>query len=319
MRITNRTMNNTLLSNLNSGLTRLDRLNNQLGSKKQINVPSDNPVKAGIILRTSSSIRETEQFIRNNGSAEAWLDSSDIVLKDIISVIHRAKELGIQGASSQLDETSRKALADEVAQLHDGVLQLANSTHGGRFLFAGQYTQTKPFEADPHHNGTGLPNVLFLPQLKETDGTPRFDLEGNPLYRNDAMSVDFEIGVGVTMGVNLEGEKLFAPIFSALQGLYSDLSQPQPDSNSSVLSDLDQALDGVLQQVSELGGKQNRVELAKERLTDLKLNLTKILSEEADLDYAEAIMELKMEEFAYRTALSVGARIIQPTLVDFLR
>ncbi len=82
---------------------------------------------------------------------------------------------------------------------------------------------------------------------------------------------------------------------------------------------MDAALDGVLQHVSELGGKQNRVELAQERLLDLQLNLTKILSEEQDLDYAEAIMELKMEEFAYRTALAVGARIIQPSLVDFLR
>jgi flagellar hook-associated protein 3 FlgL len=54
-------------------------------------------------------------------------------------------------------------------------------------------------------------------------------------------------------------------------------------------------------------------------MLDLQLNLTRILSEEQDLDYAEAIMELKMEEFAYRTALAVGARIIQPSLVDFLR
>ncbi len=57
-----------------------------------------------------------------------------------------------------------------------------------------------------------------------------------------------------------------------------------------------------------------------ERLLDLRLNVKKILSQEEDLDYAEAIMDLKMEEFAYRTALSVGgARIIQPSLIDFLR
>lgn len=312
MRITNRTINNTLLANLNSGLTRLDRLNNQLGSKKQINAPSDDPVKAGIILRTSSSIRETEQFIRNNGSAEAWLDSSDIVIKDVISVIHRAKELGINGASSHLDETARGALADEVAQLYDNVLQLANSTHGGRYLFAGQYTQNKPFEVDEAHTGPGLPDVKYLANLEDADGNP---ISFDP----NAMSLEFEIGAGVKMGVNMQGQKLFEPIFEALQQLHGELSAPSPNPDSDVLSQLDTALNNVLQQVSELGGKQNRVELAKERLIDLKLNLTKILSEEQDLDYAEAIMELKMEEFAYRTALSVGARIIQPTLVDFLR
>ncbi|HHT69078.1 MAG TPA: flagellar hook-associated protein FlgL [Firmicutes bacterium] len=311
MRITNRVMNNNLLLNLNRGLTRLDRINNQLGSKKQINVPSDDPVKAGIILRTSTSIREADQYIRNIGSAESWLDAADIVMKDVISVIHRAKELGLYGASSHLDETARKALADEIGQLHDNVLQLANTTHGGRYIFAGQYTQHKPFEkGDPSESG--LPDIEFLSNMKDAEEAP---ITVNP----NAMSLNFEIGVGVKMSVNMRGQELFKPIFGALQQLYVELSAPSPNPSSTVLSELDDALDNVLQQVSELGGKQNRVGLAKERMLDLQLNLTQILSEEQDLDYAEAIMELKMEEFAYRTALSVGARIIQPSLVDFLR
>lgn len=108
------------------------------------------------------------------------------------------------------------------------------------------------------------------------------------------------------------------PIFNALQELYGELVDDTGDPDIP-LQDLDNSLDNVLRKISELGGKQNRVELARERMLDLQLNLTRILSEEQDLDYAEAIMELKMEEFAYRTALAVGARIIQPSLVDFLR
>jgi len=304
MRITNRVMNNNLLLNLNRGLTRLDRLNNQLASKKQINVPSDDPVKAGTILRTSTSIREVDQYTRNIDSAESWLDASDVVMKDVLAVIHRAKELGVYGASSHLDGTARKAIADEVEQLYDNLLQLANSTHGGRYLFAGQYTQDTPFAEDQGHSGPGLPDVEFLPGIAP--------------QAND-MSIEFEIGTGVKMGVNMNGQELFMPIFEVLQNLHGELIEATPSSSSGVLDDLDNALDNVLQQVSELGGKQNRVGLAKERMLDLKLNLTKILSEDQDLDYAEAIMELKMEEFAYRAALSVGARIIQPTLVDFLR
>ncbi len=95
----------------------------------------------------------------------------------------------------------------------------------------------------------------------------------------------------------------------------------QPDNLSDAsMGELDYSLDNVLRHISELGGKQNRVELAQERLKDLTLNLKKVRSEAEDLDYSEAIMNLKMEEFAYRTALSVGgARIIQPSLIDFLR
>ena len=69
MRVTNKMMNSTLLLNLNRGLSRLERINNQLGTKKKINAPSDDPVKAGLILRTRSSIKETEQYIRNIDAA----------------------------------------------------------------------------------------------------------------------------------------------------------------------------------------------------------------------------------------------------------
>jgi flagellar hook-associated protein 3 FlgL len=311
MRVTNKMMNSTLLLNLNRGLSRLERINNQLGTKKKINAPSDDPVKAGLILRTRSSIKETEQYIRNIDAAISWLDASDVVLQDVINVIHRAKELAVNGASTHLDPTARQALADEVAQLHDNLLQLANSTHGGRYIFAGQHTDTKPFDGGGVTDGK-INDVSFLVE------------RGEKLLPKER-SLEFEIAVGVTMAVNVDAfaddgsEILFTPVFQALQHLYGQLVDHPDYAGAEPIGALDAALDGVLQHVSELGGKQNRVELAQERLLDLQLNLTKILSEEQDLDYAEAIMELKMEEFAYRTALAVGARIIQPSLVDFLR
>jgi flagellar hook-associated protein 3 FlgL len=308
MRVTNRMMNNTLLLNLNRGLARLERINNQLGTKKKINRPSDDPVKTGVILRTSTSIRETEQYIRNLDAAVSWLDAADVILQDVVSVIHRAKELAVAGASTHLDETARQALADEVAQLHDNLLQLANSTHGGRYIFAGQHTDTKPFDGGGV-TGDRINDVTFLMSLTD-----------------DKTKIEFEIAPGITIDVNVISynpednpqEGLFMPIFKALQELYGELVDDTGDPDIP-LQDLDNSLDNVLRKISELGGKQNRVELARERMLDLQLNLTRILSEEQDLDYAEAIMELKMEEFAYRTALAVGARIIQPSLVDFLR
>lgn len=310
MRVTNRMMNNTLLLNLNRGLARLERINNQLGTKKKINRPSDDPIKTGVILRTSTSIRETEQYIRNLDAAVSWLDAADVILQDVVSVIHRAKELAVAGASTHLDETARQALADEIAQLHDNLLQLANSTHGGRYLFAGQHTDKKPFSGGGV-TGDRINDVTFLMSLTD-----------------DETKIEFEIAPGITIDVNVISynpddndnpqEGLFMPIFNALQELYGELVDDTGDPDIP-LQDLDNSLDNVLRKISELGGKQNRVELARERMLDLQLNLTRILSEEQDLDYAEAIMELKMEEFAYRTALAVGARIIQPSLVDFLR
>ncbi len=138
------------------------------------------------------------------------LDASDIVFKDVLSVIHRAKELANRGASTHLDETSKKALADEVFQLHDSLLQLANSTHGGRYLFAGQHTQTVPFELVEESEEGRIPDVVYLQDVDSDHA--------------DVRSLEFEIGVGVTMGVNVDAEALFDDIFSALQILHAELS-----------------------------------------------------------------------------------------------
>ncbi len=292
MRVTNRTMTNNLLRNLNQGKTRLDKLNFQLATGKTVNVPSDNPVKTGSIMRLSSSVRETEQYLRNTDHAISWLEATDTVLRDVTSIIHRVRALAVQGANETNDESARKALADEIEQLAYSLEALANSTHTGRYLFAGQSVGQKPFSES------------------ETDFL-KFE------YQGDDQEIVFEIGVSAKIPVSIPGDKIFEPVFDAIKQIYGELTGTAEGQDGLEL--LDEALDTVLSHQSHVGALQNRVELANERLKDLRLNVTELLGESQNIDYAETIMNLKMEEFIYQTALAVGARIIQPSLVDFLR
>jgi len=91
------------------------------------------------------------------------------------------------------------------------------------------------------------------------------------------------------------------------------------DLSNQNLGDLEQTLDRVLRHRADVGARMARADLAEERLQDLRLNFNKLLKNVQGVDYAETIMQLKNEEHIYRTALSVGARILQPSLVDFLR
>lgn len=295
MRVTHKTLNQNLLRNLNEGLKRLDKLNYQLATGKTVNVPSDDPVKTGTVLRLRSAVRETEQYLRNADHAISWLEATDTVLQDLNSIIHRVKELAVKGVNGTLDESARQAIADEVREIYDNVLHLANATHAGRYLFAGQSTKDEPFQ-----QGSAAPGELPI-----------------VTYQGDERKLDYEIGVGARVAVNVNGKELFEPLFGAIQQLYGELHGQQDGSSS--LQKLEDALDTVLSQVSQVGAKQNRVALARERLQDLRLNVTELLGESQNIDYAETIMHLKAEEFIYQTALAVGARIIQPSLVDFLR
>jgi flagellar hook-associated protein 3 FlgL len=311
-------MTNNLLRNLNGGLGRLDKFQQQLASGKRVLLPSDDPAAVTTIQRLRTSLMETEQYKENVNDAYSWLDSTDTVLESLTSVLHRVREIATYGANGTLDEENRVALSHEVEQIFDNVLQLSNSTHGGKYLFAGQMTTTTPFERvsnDP--TSPDYLSVRYLGGYIDQDGT-------------DLASIKTEIGVNSTLTMNIVTqsktasgeveEQLFAPILQTLAQVHHSLSTNDSQTLSTTdLEALEKSLDTVLRHRSEIGAKMNRIEMSKERLDDLKVNFTSLLSDAQDVDVAETVMLLKSAENTYRIALSVGARIIQPTLVDFLR
>ncbi|MGI6037269.1 MAG: flagellar hook-associated protein FlgL [Limnochordia bacterium] len=293
MRVTNNMMARQMLSNFNKGLERLARLNDQLSSGKTITRPSHNPAGAPQIMRLKTGLMEIEQYRRNADEMVSWLETTDSALNAVGEALHRARELVIRGASSGLPEESYQALADEMGQLLEGIVDIANSSHGARYIFAGQKTTAPPFA---------------------------FDADGKVVYQGDQGPLQAELGVGITMTYNVLGDAVFEKIFEAVEKARDALEAG--DSNAlgnDVLKELTQALDDTLRWRSEVGSKVNRLQMTGERITDAQLNLTKLLSDVEDIDVAKVIMELKMEENAYQAALASGARILQPTLLDYLR
>lgn len=84
------------------------------------------------------------------------------------------------------------------------------------------------------------------------------------------------------------------------------------------LNNIDLHLDRVLTVAGEIGGKTNRVEFIKDRIDENEITFTSLLSKIQDTDMAEAIMFFKNLENVYRASLSVGSKVIQPSLVDFI-
>ena len=85
------------------------------------------------------------------------------------------------------------------------------------------------------------------------------------------------------------------------------------------IEDFDEDLENLLRIRADVGARTNRIDLTLNRLGGDLINFTKLMSQNEDVDMAKAIMDLQSEENVYRASLSGGARIIQPTLADFLR
>lgn len=296
MRVTQSMLNTQMLNNYNKSLTRYENLQNQMSTGKVINKPSDDPVGIGYSLRYRNAISENDQYQRNTDSAVSWIDYTETMVSETNDVLQRARELAVEGANGTLSDDARKAIGAEIEQLYDHLVAIGNTKFNGKYIFNGQKTDVKPYDS------TNAQNV-------DT--------------HNGAITL--ETSNGMIMSVNIAGSDLFGDsadstnAFKVLDDLKNGLYNNDQAAISQAIGDLDSRIDHVLEKWSEIGAKSNRLELTKNRLEDENNNLKKLLSDVEDADMAELITKLKSEESVYEAALASGARIIQPSLVDYLR
>ncbi len=291
MRITNSMLTDNTLRNLKDIMTRLNKLQDELGSGKQIKKPSDDPIAVASALEYRSEISGLDQHKLNNDAAKSWLSASDSALDSVDQVLSRARELAVQGANTTLSAQDRQASAAELDQLIDEAVSLGNSKYGDQYVFAGHKTTAPPVASDA----------------------------GGPHYNGDTGSITREIAAGTTMTINVTGDTVFPHVLGALKSLRDSLQSDNVPVVDSSITQIDQAMDTVLSKRASVGAKMNRLDMESSRLEDLRLSAKDLLSKAEDVDMTQAIVDLSSQQAVYNAALAAGARAIQPSLLSFLK
>ena len=157
------------------------------------------------------------------------------------------------------------------------------------------------------------------------------DLEMLHLLKSDVLS--FDVGPGISIPVAMNGidlvlytslDEMGNPIVRNAHSVLSDLHEATSnnwpaDEITKIISPLQNGQTHLLTRTSEIGGRVRRLELLEARYEQDQVNYRQMLSDAEDVDMAEVITNLRMAEAVMQAALSAGARIIQPTLMDFLR
>jgi flagellar hook-associated protein 3 FlgL len=293
-RITQRTVTNTMLAGLQSNMGKMQKLQEQLSSGKEISRPSDSPVKTVEAMQFRSGIRRTEQYARNADDGLALLGNTDAALTNSLDMVRRARELTLQGINDTQNPQGREAMAAEIDTLREGLLGLANSRYLDRPIFGGNTNAADAYAADGS-------------------------------YLGDAGSVQRTVAADTKIDVNVNGEEAFgvkgsgSQVFEVLEKLSAALRSGNSADMQAGLGNLDTALDRVITTLGKVGARFNRVETMRNAADEQLLNLTTSLSEAEDIDLPKTIVELQMQEVAYKAALGATARVVQPSLLDFLR
>ncbi|HHV79243.1 MAG TPA: flagellar hook-associated protein FlgL [Firmicutes bacterium] len=296
MRITGTVSINNLRYNLEKVGERLSQAHDMLSSGKSITRPSDDPRKAMTVLYVKNLIEHNRRYQNNIQDSLDWLEATDQALDDIGKAVQDILEAAVTGANNTLPLESRQSLALKLEQTLQHLVQVANSETGGRYLFAGQKTLTEPFS--------------FNQSLLSVS------------YSGDEGRLVREISQGATIGINITGSELFGPnmeLFAHVKALRDAILSANVPVVEAEMAHLQSDLDTVLRYRAEVGARINRLELTLQRLKDTEIEYTRLLSENEDADITGAMVTLKTEEMVYRTALECGARIIQPSLIDYLK
>lgn len=319
MRVTQGMITNTFKRDLNFNLRQLAKYQHQLAAEKRISRPSDDPVAIVHSLRLRSDLADITTFNANADHALSWLGSTEDALQHAGDIVQRASELAVMGANSTNPKEALNAIADEIDQLLEHLVQIANSSQAGQYLFGG--TKTRSAKGETSYE----PFKLIKEEVIEGETITYVEYKGN---NQDRVT---EIGAGIDFAYNVTGTEAFAmkeadnktrssDIFDSLIELSANLRAGNTDEiSSSTIGKLNRASDHLVAVQAEVGAKVNRLEITQARLSSAEINFSSLLSKTEDLDIAEAIIYLKTQENVYRAALATGARIMQPTLVDFLR
>ena len=293
-RTTNQTLTRNAQQNLQANISRLAKLQEQAQTSAAISRPSANPSGTADALKVRGEIRANTQYKSNIADANSWLATVDAAMSRTTDLLTRIKDLAITASTSTTTPASKAAIATEIEGLKSDLLAQANTSYLGRNIFAGNSDAGAAVTVDTSVD----PAVYTFTGAGDGPVTRRLD-------------------ANTTVRVDASADAVFGDVFTKLDSLVADL---RTNGNiSGHLSGIDASRDTVLSQQTDVGIRHARVLKAEETNMEQSVSLESRRSGIEDLDTATVIMDLKLQELAYQSSLAVTAKVLQPTLMDFLR
>jgi flagellar hook-associated protein 3 FlgL len=282
------------LQRITSNASAAGAAQDRLASGKRFTRASEDPTGMSRALELRASLEAREQETRNAADGLMWVNLADAKLQSAVDQLQRLKELAVRGATfTNADE--RAAIASEAAHIRSSIVELANSRHQGRGLFAGFSTE------DAVHTVGGVWT-----------------------YGGDSGAVNRRIGDKEVVAVNVTADDVFGftsgrDLFSVIDDFEAALLANDTAAIDTGIAEFETAIHTVLDGLTSLGAVGSRIEAAQARILEDRATIGAQLSEIEDVDLAEAAVELKMTGTAYEAALAAFAQSTSASLLDFLR
>ena len=303
MRVTQNMLSNIFVRNSQKQTEAMLQRQEQLVTQKRINRPSDDPGGMARLLDGRSTLAAIDQYVENIKQGKTRLEITETTLAQVDDLVQQARQLAEVNSGAEVTPEQRALAAENVKEIYDQVMQLANSRFGGRYMFAGYQTDTAPF-------------------TRAADFTP-------DAYHGDDGSFQIPIADNVKVSVDADGSKYFqdganggVDIFDRLHDLITGLENADPTAGTAqiqaTVDPLENAHVQIMNKRSEGAPKLYRLEASEQHWTHFKTNVQAAMGRDEDADITRVAVELNNLRTAYETSMAAAAKILQRGLVDFL-
>jgi flagellar hook-associated protein 3 FlgL len=295
-RITQQSSTMLMVADLETSLGTLTQLQQQAASGKSINQPSDNPGGTSQVLTLNAQLGRFNQYASNISDGQSWLNTASSTLGSVIKTLDQVQSDVLQGANaSSNDPSSNQALAQQVTTLKQELVSLSATTYNGRYIFSGTYG-TAPYPNAP---------------------------SGNYGYAGSTNPVTRQISPGQSQAISITGDQVFGTGTSSMFTLLDNISQDLANGNTSNLSgsdltELKDYINTATQAQGNAGALGAALTSSSTQVSDTVTSLQDQVANIQDANEAQVASELDLAETSYQAALETTAKIIQPSLVQFL-
>jgi flagellar hook-associated protein 3 FlgL len=323
MRVTENTNFETVRNTIARTKGRMEQLQLQHSTLKKLNAPSDSPVAAAKVLETRTDKVNNDQYQMNAQLAEAFLNNTDHALGELSDIIIRAKEIAIgQSSGASSNEDTRLGIAEEVTQLYQHAISIANRRIGDRYLFGGYRTDRPPVDADGRYQGDDgqimveIGRDVFIatnvPGHEAFNTVPRNSTDVREKNGYDQRGASRELASTEDSGENVN-------LFDELQRLRIALLTGDLDGIRDTLDRFDGVHSRIVASRARVGSRVKGLEAAMASIERQNLTNAQLTQNLEDADMAQVVSDLAKEETVFRSALSSSQKLVQPTLLDFLK
>jgi flagellar hook-associated protein 3 FlgL len=270
----------------------------EIASGQSVNVPSDNPAAAAVLVQNADQTAQVDQFQRSIGSVQGEVQSADSTLNSVTTALQQAISLGVEGANGTVNATDRLAIATQLQGIQSQLLNLANLSYQGNYVFAGTANQSAPYVL----NSNSPSGVTY---------------QGNTGTNNVTLGNHF------TVQTNLPGSALFsAPgndVFLSIQNLISSLQSGSTSAIGTAVTGVGSALSYINEKQVFYGNASNQLTSQQTYLSSEATQLATQANTAGAADLTAVISNLTASQTSVQAALEAVGQTAQLNLFSYLK